>query len=496
LYVTPYALASTNQAAVASPTGFSTERGSTSELGLDVCYPLSSRLTLDLTVNTDFAQVEADDQQVNLDRFPLFYPERRRFFQENSGLFDFVGGGGTRLFHSRRIGLASDFTPVPILAGGRLVGRVGAWDVGLLEMQTDDQGLSPSENFGVLRLRRPVFNQNSTAGFMLTSLRGGGDENTGLGADASIRVRGDEYLTVKIMSTFDDSDSSGTSINDRSQYYVRWDRRVGRGLQYQVNASRSGPAFTPALGFLPRSDFTSANVFANYFIFTDKHSFFRRIYPGALALQTLRNSDGAIESAQWAFWVQWDTKAGGGGWIEPKWFRENVSQAFRIGGVIDVPVGTYDFADLQFVWGMPAGAKLRMDVDARAGTYFDGKRMQVIASPTWNVSPYLELGGEYQVSRLDFPVRNQATTLQVGRLRIRSALNASASASGIVQYNSTSERLDFNVRLRYAFAEGTDLWLVYNEGLDTDRTQDPSLPPPPLSLSRAFILKYSRTIGF
>jgi hypothetical protein len=100
------------------------------------------------------------------------------------------------------------------------------------------------------------------------------------------------------------------------------------------------------------------------------------------------------------------------------------------------------------------------------------------------------------VSRLDFPVRNQATTLQVGRLRIRSALNASASASGIVQYNSTSERLDFNVRLRYAFAEGTDLWLVYNEGLDTDRTQDPSLPPPPLSLSRAFILKYSRTIGF
>jgi hypothetical protein len=298
------------------------------------------------------------------------------------------------------------------------------------------------------------------------------------------------------MSTFDDSDSSGTSINDRSQYYVRWDRRVGRGLQYQVNASRSGPAFTPALGFLPRSDFTSANVFANYFIFTDKHSFFRRIYPGALALQTFRNSDGAIESAQWAFWVQWDTKAGGGGWIEPKWFRENVSQAFRIGGVIDVPVGTYDFADLQFVWGMPAGAKLRMDVDARAGTYFDGKRMQVIASPTWNVSPYLELGGEYQVSRLDFPVRNQATTLQVGRLRIRSALNASASASGIVQYNSTSERLDFNVRLRYAFAEGTDLWLVYNEGLDTDRTQDPSLPPPPLSLSRAFILKYSRTIGF
>ena len=496
LYVTPYALAGTNQSVVSAPPGFTTERGNTSELGLDVRYPLSSRLTLDLTVNTDFAQVEADDQQVNLDRFPLFYPERRRFFQENSGLFDFVGGSGTRLFHSRRIGLASDFTPVPIIAGGRLVGRVGAWDVGLLEMQTDDQGASPSENFGVLRLRRPVLNQNSTAGLMVTSLRGGGEENTGVGADASVRVRGDEYLTVRMMSTFDGSDSSGTSLTDRSQYFVRWDRRVGRGLQYQLNATHSGAAFSPGLGFLPRRDFTSANIVGNYYIFTDKHSFFRRIYPGALAFQTFRNSDNALESAQWAFWVQWDTKAGGGGWIEPKWFRENVSQAFKIGGVIDVPVGVYDFADLQLVWTMPAGAKLRMDVDARGGTYFDGKRMQVIASPTWNVSPYLELGGEYQMTRLDFPERNQAATLQVGRLRVRSALNSSASAAAFVQYNSTSERLDFNVRLRYAFAEGTDLWLVYNEGLDTDRTQDPLLPPAPLSLSRAFILKYSRTIGF
>ena len=496
LYVTPYALASANQASVASPTGFSTERGNASEIGLDVRYPLSSRLTLDLTVNTDFAQVEADDQQVNLDRFPLFYPERRRFFQENSGLFDFVGGAGTRLFHSRRIGLASDFTPVPILAGGRLVGQAGGWDVGLLEMQTDDAGASPGENFGVLRLRRPVLNRFSNAGLMLTSLRGGEEENTGLAADASIRVSGDEYLTVKVMSTFGESDSSGTSIIDRSQYFVRWDRRVGRGLQYQINATRSGPAFTPGLGFLPRSDFTSANIVGNYFIFTDKHPFFRRIYPGALAFQTFRNSDRVLESAQWAFWVQWDTKAGGGGWIEPKWFREDVQQPFKIGGVIDVPAGNYDFADLQVVWTMPAGRKLRMDVDARAGTYFDGNRKQVVAAPTWNVSPYLELGGEYQLTRLDFPVRHQEATLQVGRLRVRSALNSSASAAAFVQYNSASDRLDFNVRLRYAFAEGTDLWLVYNEGLDTERIQDSGLPRPPLSLSRAFILKYTRTLGF
>jgi hypothetical protein len=495
IYVTPYALAATNQAVLSEPAGVRTERGNTSEVGLDVRYPLSSRLTLDLTVNTDFAQVEADDQQVNLDRFPLFYPERRRFFQEQSGLFDFVGGAGTRLFHSRRIGLAPDFTPVPILAGARLVGRAGAWDVGLLELQTDDQTGSPSENFGVLRFRRPIINENSTAGVMLTSLRGGGDENLGLGADGSIHVRGDDYLTVKWMSSFDGSDSSGTSLGERSQFHLRWDRRTGRGLQYNVNATRSGSTFNPGLGFLPRRDFTSVNVAGNYFIFTDRHPYFRRIYPGAIAFSTFRNSDGTLESGQYAFWVQWDTKAGGGGWIEPKWFREDVAQAFQIGGVIDIPAGNYDFADLQVVFSMPAGSKLRMDVDSRAGTYFDGNRFQVIATPTWNVSPYLELGGEYQMTKLRFPVRDQAATLQVGRLRVRTALDASASASAFVQYNSTTERLDFNVRLRYAFSEGTDLWFVYNEGLDTDRTQDPAMAPAPLSLSRAFILKYSRTLG-
>lgn len=496
LYITPYAMTSRRQSVLEAPPGFHTERGTTTDLGLDVRYPLSSRLTLDLTVNTDFAQVEADDQQVNLDRFPLFYPERRRFFQEQSGLFDFVGGGGTRLFHSRRIGLAPDFTPVPILGGARLVGTAGGWDVGLLEMQTDDAIGSPSENFGVLRLRRPVFNRFSNAGLMVTSLRGGGDENTALGADAVVRVRRDDYLTLKMMSTFDGTDSAGTSLEDRSQYFVRWERRTGRGLQFNMNATRSGPAFQPSLGFLPRRDFTSANIVGNYYIFTDRNSYFRRVYPGALAFQTWRHRDGALESAQWAFWVQWDTKAGGGGWVEPKWFHENVAQPFQIGGVIDVPAGPYDFADLQVVFSMPAGAKLRTDIDARAGSYFDGTRLQVIAAPTWNVSPYLELGGDYQVTRLRFPIRNQAATLQVARLRVRAARDASASANAIVQYNSTTERLDFNVRLRYAFAEGTDLWLVYNEGLDTDRTRDPAMAPPPLSLSRAFILKYSRTLGF
>jgi len=132
-------------------------------VGLDVKYNVTSNLTLDLTVNTDFAQVEADDQQVNLTRFSIFFPEKRQFFQERAGIFDFSTGGMNGLFHSRRIGLI-DGESVRIFGGTRLVGRIGDWDIGVIDMQTDrttvegDDGLErrPSENFGVLRVRRRV----------------------------------------------------------------------------------------------------------------------------------------------------------------------------------------------------------------------------------------------------------------------------------------------------------------------------------------------------
>jgi hypothetical protein len=501
LYVTPYALtgrARTSIAPAIDGEAFTTDRKTSREVGVDIRYPLSGNLTLDLTANTDFAQVEADDQQVNLDRFPLFFPERRRFFQEGSGIFDFVAGGGARLFHSRRIGLtgvAPNLTPVPIYGGARLVGRVGAWDLGFLEMQTQRQGATPSENFGVLRLRRPVFNPFSTAGLMVTSYSGGNRTNLGLGGDGTFRVTGDHYLTLKYSATVDSDDPSTVTLGSRSLFDFKWERRVSRGLQFNINSTHMGRAYRPEVGFLQRSDYTTANIAGNYFIYTDKHKWLRRYYPGALSLMTYRNSDGALESAQWAFWVEWDTKAGGNGWIEPKWFHENVARAFSIGKAT-VPAGSYDFEDLQVYLSMGAGSELRTGMDARAGTYFDGTRAQMILTPTWNVSPHLELGADYQVTHLEFDTRDQVENVQVARVRIRAAVNPQASGNAFVQYNSTTNRLDFNVRLRYAFAEGTDLWLVYNEGLDTDPVRDIPGGRSPTSLARTVLLKYTHTLGF
>ena len=180
-YVAPYLLGggervfSLNEAESA----YSRDDQPTYEAGLDVKYGLTSNLTFDLTVNTDFAQVELDDQQINLTRFSLFFPEKRIFFQERSSIFDFGFGESNRLFHSRRIGI-HEGSPVRIYGGARLVGRLGAWDVGMLDMQTAPFEDLSSENFGVFRTRRQVLNPYSYVGGIVTSKIGAGGSTTPL----------------------------------------------------------------------------------------------------------------------------------------------------------------------------------------------------------------------------------------------------------------------------------------------------------------------------
>jgi hypothetical protein len=133
-------------------------------------------------------------------------------------------------------------------------------------------GATPSENFGVLRLRRPVFNPFSTAGLMVTSYSGGNRTNLGLGGDGTFRVTGDHYLTLKYSATVDSDDPSTVTLGSRSLFDFKWERRVSRGLQFNINSTHMGRAYRPEVGFLQRSDYTTANIAGNYFIYTDKHN--------------------------------------------------------------------------------------------------------------------------------------------------------------------------------------------------------------------------------
>ena len=251
---------------------------------------------------------------------------------------------------------------------------------------------------------------------MVTSYAGGGRTNVALAADASLRVFGDDYLTLKWAGTCRQHRPRGRRPRPAQpvQRQVAAADRSRAGVQLGAEPRRRRD-YRPELGFTPRRDYTTANVAGNYFFFTDENRYFRRVYPGALAFQTFRNADGALESAQWAVWVEWDTKGGGGGWVEPKRFHEDVLTPFTIGGAVDIPAGAYDFEDLQLVYSMDAGLKARADINFRTGTYFDGNRTQVIVSSTWNVSRHLELGGDYQLTALRFPVRDQSVDIQLPR---------------------------------------------------------------------------------
>ncbi|MCK5101561.1 MAG: hypothetical protein KAR17_02060, partial [Cyclobacteriaceae bacterium] len=171
------------------------------QIGLDIQHAFSDNLNADFTINTDFAQVEADNQVVNLSRFSLFFPEKRRFFLERASTFDFQYDLNNNLFYSRRIGI-EDGELIPLYGGARLVGRLNKWDVGFLNMQSREKDDFPSENFGVLRLRRNILNQRSYVGGMFTSRIGtDGHRNFAYGIDGIINLFKQDYLQVNVAQT-------------------------------------------------------------------------------------------------------------------------------------------------------------------------------------------------------------------------------------------------------------------------------------------------------
>jgi hypothetical protein len=494
VYVTPYLLGGLSREAeldsVQSTYGF--DNDATRELGLDIKYNVTDNLTIDLTANTDFAQVEADDQQVNLTRFSLFFPEKRQFFQERAAIFDFNTGGFSRLFHSRRIGL-NDGRPIRILGGARLVGRVGGTDIGALNMQTGRADGLPTENFGVLRLRQRVLNENSTVGGMVTTrLAEDGGYNVAVGVDGAIRLVGDEYVIMKWAQTFDDADAAGLGAIDRGRLLARWERRRQTGLSYSADYIRSGNAYTPELGFQMRDDFTFLQTTLRYQWLLGESSPFRTVSVGSSAFTYLRNSDKTVESGFVEPSLNVEFKNNARLTLSLQNSYEGVRDTFTLSDETDVPSGDYWFRAGFVHFEASRAATVRPTFTVSAGSFFDGWNATVQAEPAWNLSSHLELGGGYQFNLIRFPERQQSLKAHLIRLRVDAAADVHLSFSAFLQYNSTSDVASLNARLRYRFREGNDLWLVYDEGLNTERgpVGDPRLP---LSQNRALLLKYTYT---
>lgn len=501
VYVSPYALATSQRSHELSEGGdaFNPVSDDGFEFGGDLKFNPTPNLTLDITANTDFAAVEADQQQINLTRFSLFFDEKRPFFQERAGIFSFATGAdrGT-LFYSRRIGLDQG-RPIRILGGARLVGRVGSWDLGLIEMQTAADGSLASENFGVLRLRRRVLNPNSFMGGMATSrIDTDGGYNITYGLDSQLRLFDDEYLTVKWLQTVQGGDalrSAAPSGLDAGRLVVDWTRRRVQGFSYQTAWVWSGAGYDPGVGFEPRTDFTRGQSDWHYQWFPGEESTFRRIWIGSENNVWVRNGDDRVDTGQLAPFLTLETKPGATFKISSTTLYDDVLEAFSLSENATVPAGSFWATQGAVEFRAPRGWTVRPNLTVTAGQFFDGSRVGFETDFNWAVNQFVEFRGGWEWNRIRFDTRGQAFDSNLLRLTVRSAFNTHLSLDTFAQYNSLTDQVTTNARLRYNFREGQDLWLVWNEGLNLERDVL-GRPRLPFEEARTLTVKYTHTLVF
>ena len=499
-YIAPYAIGGLQLDNILneSATAYKLDKSPTLNAGLDVKYGLTNNLTMDLTVNTDFAQVEADDEQINLTRFSLFFPEKRTFFQERSSVFTFDFEPGGSLFYSRRIGL-NNGEQVPIYGGARVTGMIGKWDMGFLDMQTHAVNQSvgvanplSSENFGIFRLRRQVINENSYLGGILTSRMGtDGSYNTAYGMDGIFKISDNDYVNIKVAQVMDKTSRNKALSLDPTELFVSWDRFTQKGLNYNFTYARSGKDFNPGVGFFARNNYTHYYGGFGYGWIPGESSALQSHQIGINAITYFDNTNNAAQSVQTGVMYDFNFKSGYSGMLSINHLFENVADTFSLSKNTYVPAGKYGFNQLESHLNSPKTNKFVMGLDLWAGSFYDGTRLTIGAEPSWNIGSSLQLGIKYNYNFVNFSSRGQSFNAAVLGFKALVMINTKLSLSAFIQYNSADNAMMTNFRFRYNPREGNDFYIVVNEGRSTYR--DIENPRLPLYNSRSILLKYTYT---
>lgn len=494
-YIAPYILGGFGQSHEVNEAETAYEKidDPTYEAGLDIKYGLNNNLTLDVSLNTDFAQVEVDDQQINLSRFSLFFPEKRLFFQERAGIFNYNFGREDQLFYSRRIGITDDGDPVRIYGGARVVGRMGKWDLGLMNMQTATFDTINSENFSVARLRKQVINENSDVGAILTNrMDFQGNYNSTYGFDATIRVYKNDFLSLRWAQTFQNDSPNQVLSLDPTRLWISIARQQFKGFTYAASYSRSGFDFNPSMGFQGREDFHRHGSRLSYGWITGEKSKLQRhgiLYRGAFfwSLQEKK-----LETYAGGLGWEFATKSGAGGEIKANYQVENLFRdTLEFTEKVKILPGEYKFPSLEANFFTSQSRAFNAMGNIEVGNFYDGKKYTFGLTPNFAASSSLELSGTYEFNHIRFPNRDLVVNLHIARLKLLYMFSTKLSVSSFVQYNSSAHTFLANVRLRYNPKEGNDLYIVYNDELNTDRDRELLLLPK--SNARAIVLKYTYT---
>jgi len=479
LKITPYALANALESGEVP-----VDADLDGDAGFDLKYNLTPSLTLDGTVFTDFAQVEVDDQQINLDRFNLFFPEKRPFFLENAGFFSVGNPGEIDLFFSRRIGIGGEGEVIPILGGARVSGKAGKFNVGLLDMQTDSyEDAVPSSNFAVIRVSRDLPNRSTLGGIFVNReatgrLAGDGDYNRTFGVDGTWGIGQSTVVSSFVAKT----ETPGVTEDDVA-FNVRSTTNLPR-MDLEFGYQEVGDQFNPEVGFLSRSGYRKPDA-----------RILTRFRPSDfIGIQELRphatyraffGFDGFQETGylhldnHWVWRNSYEAHTG------INFTKEGVREAFEIYPEVFVPPGTYDHAEAQLVFMTNQGAPLSLNLQARIGGFFGGSRVMV--GPTIRARIGETLTTELAYERNDVDLAGGRFVTNLARTRVSYSFSTRAYVQALIQYNDRADLWSMNLRFGWLQAANTGLFVVY-----TDTRGLYELYPGPERTDRSFIIKYSR----
>ena len=493
LELKPYAISNTTGQAVA---GGGLRNDAAAEFGLDAKYGLTQNFTADLTYNTDFAQVEADQQQVNLTRFSLFFPEKRDFFLENQGMFTFGGanqfnvGNVPVLFYSRRIGLESG-QAVPIRGGGRLTGRVGRYTVGLINIQTSDEprALAQPTNFSVVRMRRDILRRSSVGLLMTgrTATGAGQKDNLAYGVDGTFAFFQSLSINTYWARTEDQLRAAPTARGDRSSYRGQLDYNGDRyGLQLERLAV--GDTFNPGIGYLRRPDIRRSFALARFSPRPRRNGVVRK-YSGTGSIDYVENGAGVLETREHEAEFGIDFQNADRFTTTYTSTHEVLPVPFRIARGVTLRAGGYDFDTVRLAYNRANRQRIAGNLSLETGTFYNGHKTAFgLAAGRVNFSPRFSVEPTYAVNWVD--LEEGPFTSQLLGSRMTFTATPLMFTSALLQYNSDTHAVSTNVRFRWEYLPGSELFLVYNDERDTFGRTFRDLT------NRAFIVKINRLFRF
>ena len=461
--------------------------------GIDAKLGISPTLTADVTVNTDFAQVEVDQQVINLTRFPFFFPEKREFFLESSGLLDLGTPGRVQLFYSRRVGLDTSGAPVPIIAGGRLYGRLGPWKVGMLDAQT---GGGDDANDAVVRVQHDLFDRSyiGVIGTLHAGPRGQGVARAaGLDIDLPLVVRGANLEPKVWIAGSQTPGISGTPLAWRLSVDNPNDLFDNFASLYRIDAG-----FAPPLGFVRRTGIWET---------TGHVDFMPR--PGVLGIRQL---DFTFPIPSWDIIADETGSLGRSADWQTAWFEWRVLGGDRQNGdhfevdfqrVMDAPTGPFDlfrgiviqpgrawWSRYELQYAMNPGRRLSFGAFVNWGHFYGGHSSDVELTAAWRGGGHVIVSTDLTRTTARLPVGTFTAVLSASRLEYD--FNTRSSVLAFVQYDNETERVDFDVRFHWIPVIGDDVFLVWNSGYTTDPLARSRFPDPH-ALSRplngAFVIK-------